>query len=106
MGNLVEWTMDDLNEIARRQADRWNLPKWDVVISVEQLDGPPIVDTINVWAVDEEIMKSKASAWFWNALLKEYPEKWGTPAGLEILGGSIAKETPEIEQDEDILTFP
>lgn len=74
------WTMAELERL--RRSDKQ--PKWKIRFSVHQLSGNPIKGQMIVWAPAETVARSKSSAWFWEAMLKEEPKKWGIPTKMEI----------------------
>ena len=55
-------------------------PRWIVKWRLSTLEGPPDrVGAMMVWARDKEQAETKAQAWFWNVLLRESPNQYGTP---------------------------
>lgn len=106
-GNLVIWTLEELKEIQRLQGTRWTLPRWEIKFLIPQLEGADIAGSMNIWAEDDTIAKSKAMAWFWNALLKEEPGKWGVP--VSFVATSVQETSlgtkPQIERKTDVITF-
>lgn len=76
------WTFADL-ETVRRLQGRWQ-SQYRVKFEVSQLKGKRIPGSLSVWADNETMAESKAKAFFWNAEVKEHPEKWGIPVLMEI----------------------
>ena len=106
-GNLVIWTIDELRKIQELQGARWKLPKWSIAFSVPQLDDDSVSGSMRIWAIDKTTARSKATAWFWNALLKEEPAKWGVPVGFNVSSAHELALPPIIStpEEEAVLTF-
>ena len=107
LGNMVSWALNDLRTIQEIKGDRWNLPTWEIKFRAAQLEGDPIEGTMRIWAEDEETAKAKARAWFWEALLKEEPGRWGVAVGFEVWHAKTfeVKQLPEKEDEDGIITF-
>lgn len=107
IGNAVSWSINDLRAIQEIQGERWNLPKWEIKFRAAQLDEDPIEGTMRIWAEDETTARSKARAWFWEALLKEEPGKWGVAVGFEVWFARRFEnhQIPESTDPGGIITF-
>lgn len=76
------WTFDDLESIRRLSGRRDK--RYSIKFDAKQMDGTLIPGRMIIWADYPEVAKSKADAWFWNALLKNNASKWGIPVKFSI----------------------
>lgn len=96
----LAWSFAEMEEIRRIQAKRWGLPQWNLTFQVKQLDGTMRKGAMLMWAATIPVAESKGEAWFWDALLKEQPEKWGTPVEFKVLDAKwVDSEPQELRSD-------
>jgi len=75
------WTFEDLENMRRFSGRRQN--QYKIKFDVKQLDGTLLPGRMIIWADYPEVAKSKAGAWFWNAMLKT-SQKWGIPVKFTV----------------------
>ncbi len=81
----VSWKISELEEIRRGQGSHMAHTMYRVKFLVHQLNSQAIQGNMNIWAPGRTVAESKAESWFWEALLKDQPQKWGIPTRFQIL---------------------